>query len=166
MFPKAPYVYGDAGTTLRVATRTTLLPGTYRPLGSNEQGLWYVGAESNVRVFYTEKKRSDGKRLLASYTGGILVPPKLDSLPAVFIIPSTERLALVSDSAEIEAMESGNITEGQMHAEAATNVGVNPIGATVGGIIADGLLAYDAKGLRVIPQTAGAPGLVAWLEGR
>lgn len=166
--PKALYVYSDSGTTLRGATKTTLVPGTYKPLGENEQGVWYVGTEGNVRIFYTEKKRSDGKRLLASYTGGILVPSIPHSQPSVFIIPSTERLMLVSDSrdAEAESVKLGHMTEGQIHAEAAVNTGANLVGAALGGAIADGLLIYDASGLRVIPQTEGAPGLVTWLDGR
>ncbi|MGJ3699662.1 hypothetical protein [Variovorax sp. AFSI2.2] len=128
--------------------------------------MWYIGADGNVRIFYTEKKRSDGKRLLASYTGGILVPSMPHSQPSVFIIPSTERLMLVSDSMDAEAVKLGQMTEGQIHAEAAVNTGANLIGAALGGAIADGLLSYDARGLRVIPQTAGAPGLVTWLDGR
>lgn len=165
--PKAPYVYRDVGTTLRVATETTLSAGTYKPIGENEQGVWYSGAGRNVRIFYTEKKRSDGKRLLASYTGGVLVPLKSDSPPTLFIIPSTENLVLISDSAGTEAAEFGSLTAGQIQSEAAINAGtVRPVGAAMGGVVADGLLAYDAKGLRMIPQTAGAPGLVAWLDGR
>lgn len=165
--PKVSYVYRDVGTTLRVATETTLLPGTYKPIGQNEQGVWYVGAERNVQIFYTEKKRSDGKRLLASYTGGVLVPLKPDSSPTLFIIPSTQNFVLISDSLGTEAAGHGSLTAGQIQSEAAINAGTsNPVGAAVGGVIADGLLAYDAKGLRMIPQTTGAPGLVAWLDGR
>ena len=75
---------------------------------------------------------------------------------------------LVSDSmdTEVEAVKHGHMTEGQIHAEAAVNTGANLVGAALGGAIADGLLSYDARGLRVIPQTAGAPGLVTWLDGR
>lgn len=165
--PKTPYVFDVAATTLRVASKTTLMPGVYRPIGQNDEGVWYVGGERNVRIFYPERKRSDGKRLLASYTGGVLVPLKPDRAPTLFIIRSTEKLMLVSEAPDTEADVSISLTAGQISSEAVLNAGGNSIvGAAVGSAVADGLLAYDAKGLQLLPFSAGAPGVVAWLDSR
>ncbi|WP_422098628.1 hypothetical protein [Variovorax sp.] len=164
--PKVAYVHADAGSTLRVATTITLLPGVYRPLGRNASGIWYVGEAGNLRIFYTEKKRSDGKRLLASYTGGVLMPLKPEDRPAIFMIASTEKLWLVSDSSGTEAAPPLDLTLGQFQAQGAINSGtVNPANAALGGAIADSLLAHDAQGLRLLPQASGEPGLATWLEG-
>lgn len=169
--PKSPYVYVYAGTTLRAATRITLLPGMYKPVGKNEQGVWYAGSKRNVQIFYTDTKRSDGKRLLAAYAGGVLLPLKPGNPPSLFIVPSTEKLTLVSASSDSEDAAAAGMTAGQIQAEAATNAraeyrgGPAMVGAAVGGVIADGLMDYDAKGLRLMPQLVDAPGVASWLDG-
>jgi len=154
----------------------------YRPVGQDEDGVWYVGPQGGVSVFYTERKRSDGKRLLEVYTGGVYVPHADKASARVFIQPNTVKMRLLSDS---EAAEAPPVTVEDIQAESSMQLpgetlaesylaradngrggratGATIVGAGIGGVIADELLIYDAQGFRLMPRLDGVG---AWFDVR
>lgn len=166
--PSSDFRHVDEGSSLRAARIVKLAGGTYKPAGQDERGVWYIGPSQNLSIFYTERKRSDGKRLLSLYTGGVLVPHGSDSGASVFLLPSSEQLLLVSDtdvtgapatSPPGETLASAFETSKGSSVTLATSAG-----SALGGTIADALLAYDAKGFRLVPLDT--KDVAAWFNGR
>lgn len=170
--PASDFRHVDEGSSLRVAKIVTLKRGVYRPAGQDENGVWYVGPPENLSLFYTERKRSDGKRLLEVYTGGVYVPHAGKSGARVFLQPNTVKMLLVSDSNATETppkarLPGETLAESyQMSSEIArggATTGATIAGSAIGGAVADALLIHDAKGFRLMP---GLDDVAAWFDGR
>ncbi|NVM92883.1 hypothetical protein FHT32_006576 [Variovorax sp. SG517] len=173
----------DEGTVLRAAKIVTLSGGKYRPAGQDADGVWYVGPQGGVSIFYTERKRSDGKRLLEVYTGGVYVPHADKASARVFIQPDTGKMLLMSDDEADEAAQAPPTAGEDIQAESSVRLpgetlaesylarsdngrggratGATIVGAGIGGVIADELLIYDARGFRLMPRFDGVG---AWFD--
>lgn len=167
-----PFVGKTSASALRHESFRTLLPGRYSPIGRNSSGVWYLGDGENFWE-YIPGQKSGGKSLLISYRGGVVLSQvpgestfvQIRSTAKSYWVGSDEEAdnIILSGGGKDSAKAEGSTT-GATEALRAVSAGASPIGAAVGGAIADGLLTYDAQGLFAMPQWGSTKGLEAWLK--
>lgn len=170
--PKSQFVGKTSASSLRHESFRTLRPGCYSPIGRNALGVWYLGKGENLWEYVPNRKNGD-KSLLISYMGGVV----LSDVPgeSTFVqIRSTAKSYWVSSAEEADRiiLAAANVgmpktfgnTAGTDQAAAFVNAGAHPVGAAVGGVVADALLAYDSEGMFPMPQWDSTKGLESWLK--
>jgi len=97
--PAEDFVHEGVAGLAKVQYALAIKAGRYVPVGQNEAGTFFLSEQSdNFRIFYLERKRFDGKRLIAVYSGGMLIPHSASASPRFFILLGTEKLVVVSDA--------------------------------------------------------------------
>ncbi|WP_228121968.1 hypothetical protein [Variovorax paradoxus] len=98
--PSEDFVHEGVAGLMRVQYALAIKAGRYVPVGQNEAGIFFLSEQpDNFRIFYLERKRFDGKRLIAVYAGGIFIPHSASLSPRFFILTGAEKLVVVSDAA-------------------------------------------------------------------
>jgi hypothetical protein len=143
-----------------------LKAGPYRPVGQDADGVFFLGEHpDNFRIFYLERKRFDGKRLIAVYSGGLFVPHRTDSSPRFFILLKSEKLVVVSDEAIATLVHSSGNPAADITSEEMTKHIEKPIDIVLGtGVIPDLMRDLQARGFTFWgPQGDDAQAAKKWL---
>lgn len=173
--PKTPFVATISGTALRTAAVRTLQPGSYAPIGANSQGVWYIGPAESLHISYPESKRSDGKTVLHTFTGGVVLA-RDGAESRMFHIPSTLKIYVLESAATVDNGLTGHRspdtvqtpTQGMLPSNPPMGTKSEIVGGALGGAIAGALLDYDAKGLQALPRFDSDSGsqLPIWLQSK
>ena len=143
-----------------------LKAGPYMPVGQDADGVFFLGEHpDNFRIFYLERKRFDGKRLIAVYSGGLFVPHRSDSPPRFFILLKSQKLVVVSDEAIAAFANPSGYPAADITSEEMTKFIEKPIDVALAtGVIPDLMRDLQARGFTFWgPQGDDAQAAKKWL---
>lgn len=162
------FTFDSVAGLAKVRSTFVLRPGRYIPVGQDDAGVWYLGAQSSLLIIYVDspKNRMDGKLATAVYQGGVFVPHPSAQAARIFYVPGSEKFRIAdADGLDAGRTEASNFVSDTI-IQTTLNSSATPLQAGLSGAIAGAILSYDAFGFKLHPVSPPeSRNLRDWLAG-